>query len=134
AIPLADTFKLHSHPSAKRIIYLDFNGQVLSGTGWNNSYNGGRDIVAPPWDIDGDPSTFNDEERTRIQHIWQRVAEDYAPFDVDVTTELTSESQITRSSLTDEYYGTRVLISAISSYFGSYGGIAYVGTFDDIGD
>lgn len=131
---LADTFKLHSRPGAKRIIYLDFNGHLLSGTGWNASYNGGRDINAPAWDIDGNPGTFSDTERTRIQQIWQRVAEDYAPFDVDVTTELASEAQITRSSSSDEYYGTRVLVSAISSYFGHYGGIAYLGAFDDVGD
>jgi PKD repeat protein len=53
---------------------------------------------------------------------------------VDVTTELSSESQITRSSSSDEYYGTRVLISPISGFFGAYGGIAYVGAFDDVGD
>jgi hypothetical protein len=133
-VPLTETFKLHSRAGAKRILYLDFNGHLLSGTGWNTSYNGGRDINAPAWDIDGDPTTFNDEERTRIQQIWQRVAEDYAPFDIDVTTELSSESQITRSSTSDEYYGTRVLISPISQYFGQYGGIAYVGSFDDVGD
>jgi PKD repeat protein len=132
--PLADTFKLHSRGGAKRILYLDFDGHLLSGTGWNTSYNAGRDIVAPAWDIDGDPTTFSADERTRIQQIWQRVAEDYAPFDVDVTTELSSESQITRSSLSDEYYGTRVLISRISQYFGQYGGIAYIGAFDDVGD
>jgi PKD repeat protein len=132
--PLADTFKLHSRPSARRIIYLDFNGHVISGAAWNSTDNGGRDIVAPAWDMDGSPGTFSDVERTRIQQIWQRVAEDFAPFDVDVTTELASESLITRSSSSDEYYGTRVLISPISSYFGSYGGIAYVGAFDDVGD
>jgi len=134
AMVLADTFKLHSKPGAKRIIYLDFDGHVLSGTGWNTSYNGGRDIIAPAWDMDGNPGSFSDTERTRIQQIWQRVAEDYAPFDVDVTTELSSEAQITRSNTSDEYYGTRVLVSAISSYFGQYGGIAYLGVFDDVDD
>ncbi len=32
-------------------------------------------------------------EKQRIQGIWQRVAEDYAPFDVDVTTELREDVQ-----------------------------------------
>lgn len=133
--PLADTFLLHSRPSAKRIIYLDFNGHVLTGTAWNTySPTTPATINAPAWSSDADPTTFNDAERTKIQYIWQRVAEDYAPFDVDVTTELTSEDQITRSSVSDQYYGSRVLISPISSYFGSYGGIAYVGAFDSIGD
>ena len=41
----------------------------------------------PAWTLDGDAATFNDAEREAIQTIWQRVAEDYAPFDVDVTTQ-----------------------------------------------
>lgn len=132
--PLADTFLLHSRPGSKRTIYLDFDGHVISKTAWNASYNGGADIIAPPFDIDGSPSTFNDTERTRIQQIWRRVAEDYAPFDVDVTTELTSESILTRSTSSDDVYGTRVLVSPISGYFGNYGGIAYVGAYNMTGD
>ncbi|MCC7376889.1 MAG: PKD domain-containing protein [Verrucomicrobiales bacterium] len=134
SIPLADTFKLHSRSGSKRIIYLDFNGQVLSGTVWNNSYASGGNINAPPYDIDGNPGAFNDTELTRIQQVWRRVSEDFAPFDVDVTTELSSEALITRTSASDEYYGMRVLISPISSLVGNYGGIAYVGVFDDVGD
>lgn len=131
--PLADTFKLHSKPGSSRILHLDFDGHVLSGTAWNQNNNGGLDIVAPPFDTDGNPGVFSDDERRRIQEIWARVAEDYAPFDVDVTTELLSEAQITRSTSTDLEFGTRVLISPISSYFGSYGGIAYVGVYDSTG-
>ena len=131
--PLADTFKLHSKPGSSRILYLDFDGHVISGTAWNQNNNGGLDIVAPPYDTDGNPGVFSDPERIRIQEIWSRVAEDYAPFDVDVTTELASEAQITRSTSTDLEFGTRVLISPISSYFGGYGGIAYVGVYDSTG-
>ena len=50
---MADTFYLHSRPGAKRIVYLDFNGHLLSGTAWNQGYNAGNDIVAPPFDTDG---------------------------------------------------------------------------------
>lgn len=131
--PLADTFKLHSRAGSKRIIYLDFNGHVLTGGAWN-SYTGVATINCPAWDIDGNSSAFGTNELTRIQEVWQRVAEDYAAFDVDVTTELTDEALITRSNSSDEYYGTRVLISAISSYFGQYGGIAYVGIYNMVGD
>ncbi len=131
--PLADTFRLHSKPGSARILFLDFDGHVISGTAWNQNNNGGLDIVAPPFDTDGNPGVFSDDERRRIQEIWARVAEDYAPFDVDVTTELLSEAQITRSTSTDPEFGTRVLISPISSYFGGYGGIAYVGVYDSTG-
>lgn len=131
--PLADTFKLHSKPGSSRILFLDFDGHVITGTAWNQNNNGGLDIIAPPFDTDGNPGTFSDDERRRIQEVWSRVSEDYAPFDVDVTTELLSEAQITRSTSTDLEFGTRVLISPISSYFGSYGGIAYVGVYDSTG-
>ncbi len=130
----ADAFTLHSVPGAKRVIYLDFDGHLLSGTAWNASYNAGADIVCPAWDIEGGPSVFTDTERARIVEVWQRVAEDYSPFDVDVTTQYPGEAAITRGSPADEYYGMRVLISPISSYVGSYGGVAYIGVFDSVGD
>lgn len=127
-------FLLHSRPGAKRTIYLDFDGHVLSGTAWNANYNNGNDIICPPWDIDGFSASFNDTERNTVIQVWQRVAEDYAPFDVDVTTEYPGEAALTRSTSTDDTYGIRVLISPISSYVGAYGGVAYVGAFNDTGD
>jgi PKD repeat protein len=133
-VPLEQTFLLHSKPGATRIIYLDFDGHYMSGTAWNSGYNGGAAITCPPWDTDGNPSSFGDAERTAIQQIWLRVAEDYAPFDVDVTTEFMGEAAITRTSAADASYGMRVLISPIASYFGNYGGIAYVGVFSNTGD
>ena len=132
---LSNTFKLHSNPFATKTIYLDFDGHFIpAGSGWANSNNGGNAINAPAWSIDSDPTTFNDTELSRIQAIWQRVAEDFAPFDINVTTELRSEDYLTRSSSSDQVYGTRALISPISSYFGGYGGIAYVGVFGMVGD
>lgn len=133
-VPADQVFLLHSRPGAKRTIYLDFDGHRLSGVSWNTSYNAGADVVAPAFDLDGDPTGFNDAERAVVQEVWQRVAEDYAPFDVDVTTEPGSEDRLTRSIWSDDVFGMRILISPISQYFGSYGGLAYVGTFDDIGD
>ena len=131
--PLANTFLLHSKPGSKRVIFLDFDGYTMQNTAWNSG-SVPNPLVCPPFDTDGNPGVFSDAERTTIQKAWQRVAEDYAPFDVDVTTEDPGDAAITRNSSTDEYYGTRVLISPISSYFGNYGGIAYVGVFDSTGD
>lgn len=133
-IPLSETFKLHSSPNASKKLYLDFDGHVIPGnTGWGNNYNGGQPINAPAWDLDGNPGSFNTTERERIQAIWKYVAEDYAPFDVDVTTEEPSAAELNKDSSGDNNFGTRVLISPISSYFGQYGGIAYVGVFDYVG-
>lgn len=137
AFPAEQTFLLHSRPGAKRVIYLDFNGQVVSGTAWNTSY-GIASIDAKAFDLDGSPATFNGTELDRIQAIWQRVAEDYAPFDVDVTTEEPPADAITRSSSTDQTFGTRVVITKdwtkLTASPCNCGGFAYVGVYDDYGD
>lgn len=133
-IPLSQTFKLHSSPNSSKKLYLDFDGHVIPGnTGWGNAYNGGQPINAPAWDIDGNPGSFGTTELQRIQAIWKYVAEDYAAFDVDVTTEEPSFTELNKDSSNDNNFGTRVLISPISSYFGNYGGIAYLGVFDYVG-
>ena len=44
--------------------------------------------------------------------MWQRVAEDYAAFDVDVTTQDPGAPAIDRTNAGDQAYGTRALISA----------------------
>lgn len=69
--PLDLTFKLHTRPSSTRILYLNFTG----------------DSANPAFSLDAAPATYSDAERILIQKVWQRVVEDYAPFDVDVTTE-----------------------------------------------
>jgi hypothetical protein len=133
--PLSQTFLLHSKPGSTRTIYLDFDGHTISGTAWNDTLNNGNDIVAPPWDIDGNPSTFGTAEQTTIQRVWLRVAEDYSPFDVDVTTEYPGEAALTRANIADQVFGVRALISPIAAQtYPNAGGVAYVGVFNEIGD
>ncbi|MBL8437446.1 MAG: PKD domain-containing protein [Zoogloeaceae bacterium] len=134
-VPVDQTFFLHSRPGAKRVIYLDFRGAVISGTAWNASY-GLSTINAQPFDVDG-VTGLSTAELERIQYIWQRVSEDYAPFDVDVTTEEPSADALTRSTSSDDTFGTRVIVTrdwtaATGSSCGC-GGFAYVGIFDDVG-
>jgi PKD repeat protein len=128
----AMAFELQSRPGASRTIYLDFDGETISGTAWNASYNGGATYYADPFDMDGSPSSFSTAERNVVTSVWQRVAEDYAPFDVNVTTKDPGSAAITRSGSTDQVYGTRVVISNTSIGYSSCGcgGVAYVGTFD----
>ncbi|MBN8489102.1 MAG: pre-peptidase C-terminal domain-containing protein, partial [Burkholderiales bacterium] len=130
---LDQTFKLHSRPGAQRTIYLDFNGAVLTNTAWNSN---GNTITAGPFDADGVVSTdFSAAELERIQMIWQRVAEDFAPLDIDVTTEEPRAGQLTRRNLADEVFGTTVLITSnVGVYDCTCGGVAYVGVFDNVGD
>jgi len=131
-LPLDQTFLLHSRPGAARTIYLNFKGATLTGTAWNGS---GGSIQAPAYDLDGIPGSFNTTELQRIQYIWQRVAEDYAPFDVNVTTEAPPPESLTRSGSTDQVFGTTVLITTRAGVYScSCGGVAYLGIFDDTSD
>ena len=124
--PSDQTFRLHSRPGLGKVIFLQFNGYDASATTW------GADAIARPFDIDGDPNTFNATERDRIVYIWQRVAEDYAMFDIDVTTEDPGAAALVKSSTGDTNYGVRTVIGGSGSdWYGSAGGVAYVGTFDD---
>lgn len=127
--PLDQTFLLHSKPGSKRTIYLNFKGATLTGTAWNST---AATITAQPFDLDGIPYSHSTAELQRIQAIWQRVAEDYAPFDVDVTTEAVAPELLTRASLADDIFGTTVLITSSSGVYScSCGGVAYLGVFDD---
>jgi hypothetical protein len=53
-------------------------------------YNGVKafppSFTTPPYDIDGDPSSFGAEERRRVIAIWRAITEVYSLFDVDITT------------------------------------------------
>jgi len=129
--PYSETFALHSKAGSQRVIYLDFTGFITSGTAWA----GGTTIDSPPFSLDADATRFNNSEMDIIQEVWKRVAEDYAPFDVDVTTEDPGQAAITRSSSTDQKYGTRALITTQDSRLcGGCGGVAYVGVYDLVGD
>ena len=130
--PDAQTFTLHSKAGATKVIYLDFKGHTTTGTLWNSSYTAGANIVTPPYDIDGTPSSFSTQELANIQVIWQSVAEDFAPFDVDVTTEDPGLEALRKTSPTDQNYGIRVCIGGSSmDWLGaSSGGIAYLSSFN----
>ena len=83
---ISSAFTLHSKPGATRVMFLDFDGHIITNTDWNTQYN--TDYwEAKAFDNDDDPSSFNVSETETIKGIWRRVAEDFAPFNVDVTTE-----------------------------------------------
>ncbi len=129
--PLTDTFFLSSYPSATKTIYLDFDGHVTTGTSWNTSYNGGSSIVSPAFSLDS-VSSFSDAELERIQAIWQRVAEDYRPFQVNVTTQDPGAEALRQLGTGDAAWGIRVVIGGSSTDWfstGQYGGVAYVRSF-----
>lgn len=84
--PFPASLVLHSRPGAPNVLFLNFSGEAVTNTAWNNSLR--RSIIpAVAFSTDGDFTTFSDAEQAAIRSIWQRVAEDYAPFNIDVTTE-----------------------------------------------
>jgi Domain of unknown function (DUF4114)/Metallo-peptidase family M12B Reprolysin-like/Calx-beta domain len=132
-LDLSQTFLLSSLAGANQTIYLDFDGNTTVGTSWNNSYTAGAAIVTPGYSIDSDTTTFTAEELTAIQSIWQRVAEDFSPFNVNVTTTAPTDiNDLIKSGTTDSRWGVRVAIGGSSTdWFGaSAGGVAYLNSFN----
>ena len=128
--PQSQTFALHSRSSATRKIYLDFTGHTTTGTSWNGAW-GKTTFTTPPFTLDGDTATFNATEHAAIQTVWRQMAEDFAQFDVDVTTEDPGLEGLLRTSAGDASYGMRVIFGPDQNATGA-GGVAYVGSFDDI--
>ena len=128
-------FKLHSSPGSSKTIYLDFDGEKIENTSWNRNFNNGATWYAAGFSQDSDFQNFSESELEVIQSVWLRVAEDFAAFDVDVTTELPAPGVLERSSSTDDRFGTRALISNDTIIFNrcKCSGLAYVGVFDSIG-
>ncbi len=129
AVDRTQTFLLHSRKGASRVVYLDFDGHDASTTSW------GTDAIAVPFDLDGNESNFSVTERDRIQYIWQRVAEDFAMYDIDITTEDPGLEGLRKSGTSDTAYGIRVVIGGASGdWYGSAGGVAFLNSFDSSSD
>lgn len=130
-----DVLDLSSRPGSARTLYLDFTGDTTTGTAWNRSY-GVTTISSPAYFIN-DPADplFDAQERAAIHLAWRSVAQDFAPFDINVTTREPSAGAITRTSLADQTYGARVVITGSNQLAAacSCGGLAYLDVFDDVG-
>jgi hypothetical protein len=100
---------LNSYSTASAVIFLDFDGQTVENTAWN--YNG--PIYCAPAAI----------TNTQITEIFNRVAEDYRPFNLNITTDSTKYFAAPLASR------MRVIITPTYEWYGSAGGVAYVGSF-----
>ena len=101
---------LNSYSSASAVIYLDFDGHAVSGTMWNvngafNCNSSGLSDVA-------------------ITEVFNRVAEDYRPFNINVTTNPTKYNSAPFNKR------MRVVITTSHEWYSSSaGGVAYVNSF-----
>ena len=98
-----------SYPAASAVIYLDFDGHYMTGTSWNG--NGPITLGV---------SNFNSSQ---ISEVFNRIAEDYRPFNINVTTDSTKYWSAPANMR------MRVLFTITSDWYGSAGGVAYVGSF-----
>ena len=101
---------LSSLPGADQTIYLDFTGASTQNTQWNSDYK--LPIIdSPPYDIDGDPTGFSDVELARISDVFDRVAEAFIPFNVNVTTVDPGAAALQKTAASDTQWGIRVVIT-----------------------
>lgn len=101
---------LNSYPQAPEVIFLDFDGHYVNGTSWN--WNG---------PITCGPSNMTTDQ---IKEIFERVAEDYRPFSINVTTDSTKywSAPLRRR--------TRVVLTVTHEWYGtSAGGVSSSGSF-----
>ncbi len=107
-VPLLD-----SRPDADAVIYLDFDGEVVNDPGWN----GGETIVA----------TDSGLSAADIERVWRRVAEDYRPFRITVTTDPA------RYAAARPMQRMRCIITSSSEWFEPVGGVALLASWTEAG-
>ncbi len=103
---------------AVQALYLDFDGN------FEPVWGGSTNVTTLTLDSDGNPNTFNSSELALIEETWKRVAEDFAPFKINVTT-------VEPPSFADGV-AMRVAIGVTSGTnwpYGGAGGVAYLDSF-----
>jgi hypothetical protein len=105
--------QINTRPGAKGLIYIDFDGEEVVDPAWN----GGRAIVAGPSSLNAD----------QIREVVARVAEDYAPFDMAIST--------IRSDYDSKPPGRRmrVIVTPTATAAPGAGGVAMVGSWSQAG-
>lgn len=98
-------------PPGSPVILLDFDGHKVSGTSWN--YNG---------DFYCSPANLATDEMARI---YERVSNDYSPFNIIVTLDENVYSQAPYNRR------TRVVITESWEWFGQAGGVSFLNSFFD---
>ncbi len=100
---------LNSYLGANGVVLLDFDGEIVSGTRWGN----GGVIKAARFD-------FSEEE---ITTIWEIVSEDFAPINLNITTD---EKEFLKYPQNKRM---RCIVTPTNTIDSQSGGIAYVNSF-----
>ncbi len=114
--PASAQTNLNSNPASTFVLYLDFDGHS-DNSGWWSSATFPDPIVTAA-------SSFTS---TQITEVFNRVAEDYRPFNINVSTQLSVYNAAPVGNR------QRVVITATSEFYtnenGGAGGVAYLNTF-----
>jgi hypothetical protein len=99
---------LSSYSSASAVIFLDFDGQTVQPGAWTMD-----PLVCAP-------SGLN---TAQITEVFNRMAEDYRPFNINITTDSTKyfAAPITKRM--------RVIVTPTYEWYGPAGGVSWVGSF-----
>jgi hypothetical protein len=100
---------LSSYPTATATLYLDFDGHDVKSSMWN---------YGTPFSCL--PATMTDAQ---ITDAFNRVAEDFRPFNINVTTDL---AKFLAAPLAQRM---RVIVTPTSAWYAGVAGIAYVTSF-----
>ena len=107
----SQTPRLSSYSSASAVIFLDFDGHTVEGTSWN-------------WSLPVIECQTSGLNSAQITEVFNRVAEDFRPFNINVTTD--STNFVTAPS--DRRM--RVIITTTSAWYGNTaGGVAFISSF-----
>lgn len=106
-----------SKPGAPVTLVLDFDGHP--------AHTWGEFTVpaTPAYDSDGNAASFTAAELSNITKIWQRTAESYAPFNVNVTTVDPGSYSIMSGVI-------KIIIGGDNTWLGGGGGVAYISSFN----
>ncbi len=119
----AEVKLLESRPGATNVIYIDYFGGTVTGTFWNAVYTGGAPIVYPPYSYDNNYASVSAADINAMYVGWAEMAEDFAPFDVNITT---NEAVFNATAVANR---SKVNATPDSTFIGGGGGVAVVGGF-----
>ena len=126
ATPSVNTLRnLQSRPGSANVLYIDYWGGSLSGTAWNSRFNSNLPIDYTAYDTDGNPGSFSNSERYSMWLAWREAVEDFAPFNINITT---SRAVYNAAALTNR---SQMIVTTTRDWYGNAGGVAFVDVFDD---
>ncbi|MFZ4484166.1 MAG: Ig-like domain-containing protein, partial [Chthoniobacterales bacterium] len=99
---------LQSRPGLAAVLYMDFDGETVTGTAWSTG-----SIIAPAARLTA----------AQITEVWQRVSRDFAPYSVNVTT----DRSIYNSAPANRR--THCVVTANDAAAPGAGGVAYLDSF-----